>query len=155
MQRSQVLLLGLVAGLVAVGGVGAVLCVGTYLFFGALGETQHDLSRPELESVARLRLPPSAANVRSRREGFQDDLVHLRFNMDPGEEALLAGSTCHLGPEADGPPQLFAIEEPWWDAAAVPRHRSCQREGAGFTQVVAVNTANGSRWAVYVVLAER
>jgi hypothetical protein len=142
-------------------GSGVLICgatvVGGLLVAGAVAfsDTDHeDVAPAVVESVARIRLPAGARELRSHLEGFQDQLIWVRFRMPESELGSFERSlSCRLAPPSSASPQLPATSRPpWW--TDVKLSRSCHGSGAGFNQTVIVDLATAPDLLVFVVVFE-
>jgi hypothetical protein len=126
---------------------------------GFLGSTVADLPPDRVERAAAITLPPSAANLRSHYESFQDYIIHVRFDMDPADlDQLLASTHLELPLSSTAIPMGFSAPEnlDWWTP------EQAQRFQVGDTQVqtshgypeyqwILIDMTNAQRYTVYVV----
>jgi hypothetical protein len=151
-RRGALLLLAATLGIFACAAIaaGAVLLIGAVAF----SDTDRDDVSPELvQSVARIRFPPGAREVRSHLDGFQDQRIWVRFRMAENElPAFERSLSCRLGTPSPAPPELPAPRPAWW--TDVKRSRGCRGSGPGFIQTVIVDVSAAPDLLVYVVVFE-
>lgn len=153
---------------------GAALLLLGCVALGALAYWQRDLFNPfriletdvtdqlppaKVELAAAMTLPPSARNLHSHYESFQDSFIHVRFEIDAADlPALLASA--HVGTALSSstiPSDIAApFDAPWWK----PRDAKRFLAGAGQVslpsgypehQSLLVDTTDPATYIVYVV----
>jgi hypothetical protein len=143
------LLGGLAAAFMVLGG-------GLWLLVRAL-DSPARVSNQTIEDVGRVHLPPSARDVQAALEGFQDRLLHLRFDMAAADlPSFESGLTCRLGPVSTAPPTALAgsLEAPWWTPTRGHAWRACEGDAQWFHQSAAVEVSRPGRATVYLVVFE-
>lgn len=150
-------------------GIGvAVILLGVLAFAGlvwllqadfSLGEDTENLTVAQIESVGRIKLPPSARNVHGFQRGFQDRFIHIRFDIDPDELALLSGT--RYWPALDetgalGVPFQQSIEpnKAWWQPRQAQRFYSGHGGSDNIAQSVLVDVTDPNNYIVYVATFE-
>jgi hypothetical protein len=143
---------GLVLGVVACVAAGA-LALGWA--DGILGSTQENLTQAQIESIGRIKLPPSAANLHAVAGGFQDRFILVRFDIDRADLPALAGS--RYWPSLDstgavGVPFQPGLEpdRPWWKPREAQRFASGSNVVDGIAQAVLVDMTDANRYIVYI-----
>jgi hypothetical protein len=114
---------------------------------------QEDLTTAQIESIGRVKLPPSAAGIQARAGGFQDRFISIRFDMAPAELESFLRSTRYtpaIGPTSEIPFQTLAEDAPWWRPQDAQRFQAGTSFVDGISQSVLVDTTDAERYVVYI-----
>ena len=141
---------GLLVGCALVGGAGLWLAARSSPFGGRAQPTP---TSAQIESVARITLPPSVRGVRAHQEGFMDRIIWVRFEMAPAD----------LGPFVAGtrvPPPLSSATNPFaggigsklpgWTPEEAQRFEAGEASAGGVGQAILIDTTDQQRYVVYV-----
>jgi hypothetical protein len=118
-----------------------------------LGGYQENLTTAQIESLGRIKLPPSAAGLQARAGGFQDRFISIRFDMAPAELDSFLRSTRYtpaIGPTTAVPFQSLAEDAPWWRPQDAQRFEAGTNFVDGISQSVLVDVTDAQRYVVYV-----
>ena len=116
------------------------------------GDTE-SLSSAEIESIGRIKLPPSAAGIQASAGGFQDRFISIRFDMEPADlEEFLLGTRYMpaISPTAELPFQALGQAPPWWRPQDAQRFAAGTSFVDGISQAVLVDLTNTERYTVYI-----
>jgi hypothetical protein len=114
---------------------------------------QEDLTTAQIESIGRIKLPPSATGIQARAGGFQDRFISIRFDMAPGELESFLRSTRYtpaIGPATEIPFQALVEDAPWWRPQDAQRFQAGTNFVDGISQSVLVDTTDAERYVVYI-----
>jgi hypothetical protein len=131
-----------------------MLLAGAMADFG--GETE-DLSRAQIEAIARIRIPPGAMNIHARAGGFQDRYIHVRFDIVPAElDGFLRSSLLPTPPAAQEWPFQSHMEpdRPWWRPANAEEFVAGSTFVNGISQAILIDTTDPARLIIYVATFE-
>ncbi len=107
----------------------------------------------EIESVARITLPPSARNVQAHQEGFQDRIIWVRFEMAPADlPGFVAGTRVAppLSSTVNPLGQDTVTGLPWWTPGQAQRFEAGEGAFAGASQAIVIDTTDPQTYVVYV-----
>lgn len=124
-----------------------------------LGVDTEKLTTAQIQNVGRFTLPGSAANVRAHLQGFQDKLLHVRFDIAPSDlPALLASTRCGALSKTEVPSTMkhsFGTF-PWW-IQSLPASFEAGEGGkpGSYGQMILVNESNPAQFTVFYICAEQ
>ncbi|NOK62296.1 MAG: hypothetical protein GFH27_549331n35 [Chloroflexi bacterium AL-W] len=121
------------------------------------GGPTEDVTPAQIESIARITLPPSADDLHAQLQGFQDNLIHVRFTMNADElPQFLASSRCpSLTPATDIPFQeSITPDTTWWTPETAQTFETCNDFVDGIGQTIMVDMTESQSYQVYVVTME-
>ncbi|MCS7001236.1 MAG: hypothetical protein NZ518_00150 [Dehalococcoidia bacterium] len=162
------------AGIVAIGGVLAVCFVcaamvgvftvlgGSALLIGALFANREatDLPVPQIEAIARVRIPDSATEIASIAGGGVDAFVLARFTLPAEDLPLFLNGTPHTPAltETRLPPDFarpYGLKPEWWTPERAQRVRYGARSHERVFLAVAVDETTPNQVIVYIAANER
>ena len=118
-----------------------------------VSDAQENLTAAQIESIGRIKLPPSAANVEARAGGFQDRFISIRFEMAPSElEQFLLGTPNMpaIAPATELPFQSLGEPPPWWRPEQAQRFAAGKSFVDGISQALVVDMTDAARFVVYI-----
>ena len=141
---------GLLAGCALIGGAALWLTTRDSPF-GV--RAQPTPTTAQIESVARITLPPSARGVRAHQEGFMDRIIWVRFEMDPADLGPFVAGT-RISPPLSSADNPFAGEIgsklAWWTPEGAQRFEASEAFSGGVGQAILIDTTDPQRYVVYV-----
>jgi hypothetical protein len=117
------------------------------------GDEQENLTTAQIESIGRIKLPPSAGSIQARAGGFQDRFISIRFDMLPAElDAFLQATryTPSISPTTEISFQSISDDAPWWRPQDAVRFEAGENFVDGISQSVLVDMTNPERYIVYI-----
>jgi hypothetical protein len=99
-------------------------------------------------------LPPGAQTYRQHSEGFQDETMQVRFELDSADlPTLVARLPCRLGPLSTGAVEYATVgrKQRWYTPEAAKRHRGCRFPNTPSGSVL-IDQTSAPRPVVYVVV---
>jgi hypothetical protein len=118
-----------------------------------LNDIQENLTRSEIENLARITIPPDATNVHALAGGFQDAYISVRLDL-PAESLPAMAVTRYwptLTPNAEVTFQSGMMpDRPWWRPGEAQSFLAGSNFVDGISQTVLVDTTDPSRVVVYV-----
>ena len=120
-----------------------------------LGGAQEDLTAAQIENIARIKLPPSAAGVHALAGGFQDRYIFVRFDIDRADLPALAADKHWPALDSSGAAGLpfqpgLEPDREWWAPRQAKRFASGSSFVDGIAQAVLVDMTDPNRYIVYV-----